>query len=70
MMEVNRGFETMLPVEKKVEKPFFNYSISFRLFKRRYSFTLDITGEENVGDSSSTTSLPGNNSGIRDWLAE
>ena len=70
MMEINRGFETMIPAKEEVKKPFFNYSISFKIFKRKYSFTIDITGDENVGDSSSTSSLPGNNSRIRDWLAQ
>ena len=70
MIGINKGFETMLPVEQKVPKPFFNYSISFSLFKRRYSFTLDISGDNNVGDSNSSASPPGSDSGFRDWLAE
>jgi len=41
-LNINRGFETMLPKKKPKEEGVFRNQIQFRLFKKTISFSLEV----------------------------
>lgn len=47
-LNINRGFESMIPKKKKEEvKSLFNHRIEFKLFKRKFSFKINVTSGGN-----------------------
>ena len=45
-MNVNRGFELMIPKEEVKEESIFQNRIRFKLFNRVFSLTLEVKGDE------------------------
>lgn len=45
-MNKNRGFEVMIPKIEKEPESKFKHLISFKLFKKVYNLTLEVTGDD------------------------
>jgi hypothetical protein len=52
-ININRGFESMLPNQKrpKEKEPQLKNFITFKIFKRRFTLTLEVKEEVDVHDS-------------------
>ena len=45
-LNINRGFESMIPKKKEEKKPLFNHQISFKIFNKEFRFLLEVKGED------------------------
>ena len=51
-LNINRGFEAMLPKPKsKEKKPQLSNVVSFKIFSRRFTFSLEVKEEKNNGSN-------------------
>lgn len=51
-LNINKGFEAMLPKPKsKEKKPQLSNFVSFKIFSRRFTFSLEVKEEKNNGGS-------------------
>ena len=41
-LNINRGFESMIPKKQKISEPLFKQEIKFRIFKKTISFLLEV----------------------------
>jgi hypothetical protein len=47
MIGINRGFQAMIP-QKEEQEPIYDFKISFTLFRRVYSISINVKPKEDV----------------------